>query len=1267
MSNPSKTEMCSHRRQAQGQGLVEFALAVPIFLLIILGIFDFGRVLTTYAMTSNAVRDALRQAEIIGFEPDLGSVPPYRNCEKMVELIQRSFWIPIDLSAGDLTISYLEATKDRSDGEVARDENLKILGTCDLSVPHPAPFDGDITSGDPLENGDILLISLNTQVAFITPFLSSITPTMPVRFTGQRTIVTELELHADPSIVDTDYDGLDDLWEEKWFGDGSPGVSVVHDDDDPNPLPGELLQTGTDDPDGDGCNNGCEYVRGTNPLNPDTDGDGLTDGEEAYVYFTDPNSNDTDSDRLTDCQEIFGNSDATRCAAPAFINPATYTFPTNPRRADTDDDGLEDGEEVLDEGTDPNDADTDDDTLSDGEEVNGIPATDTVRYPLIANTATYTHPTDPLSTDSDGDNLSDGDEVFMYGTDPNDTDTDSDGIHDDVEIGGYTVNVNGVNRTYTTDPTDADTDNDGLNDGEERSGWASTVNGSAVHFYPDPHSSDVDGDGLTDVEEQTAGTNPQAADTDNDGLSDFYEVNTPGQNPLVIDSGDEDGDFLPDAWEDRYFGNNDNSPTTAEVELYDGDDDPDGDGCDNICEFRNGLDPTDDDTDGDGLEDGQEVVAGPVLDANGIPTTWEFPLDTLPNAADTDADGLNDYAEVITWSTDPQDKDTDNDGVEDGPEVTGYSITVETQAGTVTRSVHSDPTLVNSDGDSLDDAQEFARQLDPMNDDTDADGLTDGAEVTGIGGYSGPTTSNPKHWDTDGDGLGDGFEADGYTLPHDSGTTCRSTPAQADTDGDGLNDGYEYNNDRNPCVREIAQLTITDVTVNESDSTATLTITATNLANEFFSVRYRAVNDSGATYPAAAGLDFTAVDNRISFDIVPPEQGTQTQTIIVPILEDASDEYDETFIVELYNPTSAEIVDDRAVVTIIDNDTQHDIGVSFLRASEMDQEAVFRVSVLSSVASGKPITVNYTTANGTAAAGSDYTATTGTVTIPAGSMSADFTIPVIDDLVEDRDETFTVTITTPSGGNASVASGQGTATATIFDDESVKISVLDTTVYERIGTINQASFTVELEVPVNRAINLTYRTANGTATAPADYTAVTSGTVTIPANTASVVIPVTIAAAETTETEPAGGETFTLELLTTSLGQLWDPTATGRIYNAPRVSVSDGAARENATASFTVTLQGYTDSAVTISYNTINGSATAGTNYTSTTGTHVFPASASLASQTYVIQVPTLGQNGNTNTKTFTVRVNVSPTTVAAPAQIDATGTVCDKTPTDCQ
>jgi outer membrane protein OmpA-like peptidoglycan-associated protein len=173
-----------------------------------------------------------------------------------------------------------------------------------------------------------------------------------------------------------------------------------------------------DDDDKDGLTNAQERRFGTNPNNPDTDRDGLLDGEELRRYKTNPLKADTDMDGLSDGDEA-----------------KMYT--TDPAKWDTDGDGLSDGDEVMKYRTDPLRADTDQDGLNDGDEV-------------------LRHKTDPLKVDSDGDGLSDYDEVIIDKTDPNNPDTDGDGLQDGDEV-----------KKFKTDPRKADTDGGGVNDGVE--------------------------------------------------------------------------------------------------------------------------------------------------------------------------------------------------------------------------------------------------------------------------------------------------------------------------------------------------------------------------------------------------------------------------------------------------------------------------------------------------------------------------------------------------------------------------------------------------------------------------------------------------------------------------------------------------------------------------------------------------------------------------------------------------------------------------------
>jgi hypothetical protein len=147
-----------------------------------------------------------------------------------------------------------------------------------------------------------------------------------------------------------------------------------------------------------GDDHSLAVILGTDPLDPDTDDDGMLDGwEVTYGLNTLANDSgsDEDSDGLTNLQE--------------------HGLETNPLDIDSDDDALEDGAEVNTHGTDPLAADSDNDGLEDGLEIN-------------------TQGTDPLDPDSDDDGLADGDEVNTHGTDPLDNDSDGDGFDDACEV-----------------------------------------------------------------------------------------------------------------------------------------------------------------------------------------------------------------------------------------------------------------------------------------------------------------------------------------------------------------------------------------------------------------------------------------------------------------------------------------------------------------------------------------------------------------------------------------------------------------------------------------------------------------------------------------------------------------------------------------------------------------------------------------------------------------------------------------------------------------
>ena len=142
------------------------------------------------------------------------------------------------------------------------------------------------------------------------------------------------------------------------------------------------------------------------------------------------------------------------------------------------------------------------------------------------------------------------------------------------------------------------------------------------------------------------------------------------------------------------------------------------------------------------------------------------------------------------------------------------------------------------------------------------------------------------------------------------------------------------------------------------------------------------------------------------------------------------------------------------------------------------------------------ISVDWATADGTAVAGSDYVASSGTATFTlAGPKSQTITIPVIGDLLDEANEMFTVNLTNaqpPAIADITTATGTGTITD---NDPSPSVVINDVSLTEgNIGSTN-ADFTVTLSAPSGRNLTVNYATANVTATQPADYTT-TSGTLT---------------------------------------------------------------------------------------------------------------------------------------------------------------------------
>jgi len=198
--------------------------------------------------------------------------------------------------------------------------------------------------------------------------------------------------------------------------------------------------------------------------------------------------------------------------------------------------------------------------------------------------------------------------------------------------------------------------------------------------------------------------------------------------------------------------------------------------------------------------------------------------------------------------------DIDADGLSDSIETNGWNVTVNQGGVPSTYHVTSDPHLIDTDGDGLDDYTEFLLKTDPRNPDTDGDGLSDYDEHFIY-------LSNPLKDDTDGDGILDGAEVHLYY----------SSPVMQDTDGDNLRDDSEITD--NPSNPDLTRPLISDlptplITLVSGSTVLTLDVTHTDSAGQDFSYSTTIGNTSStALGQSDASSTETAVSASISASV----------------------------------------------------------------------------------------------------------------------------------------------------------------------------------------------------------------------------------------------------------------------------------------------------------------------------------------------------------------------------------------------------------------
>lgn len=226
-------------------------------------------------------------------------------------------------------------------------------------------------------------------------------------------------------------------------------------------------------------------------------------------------------------------------------------------------------------------------------------------------------------------------------------------------------------------------------------------------------------------------------------------------------------------------------------------------------------------------------------------------------------------------------------------------------------------------------------------------------------------------------------------------------------------------------VASVASIGAASYSVSEGAGNMTIPVTRTNPT---FAATVDYMTADGT---ARAGSDYTAKSGTLSF-----AAGVATANIVVPITNDTSVESSETFTVSLSNPTGLTLGSPNSTtVTIIDNDALPSVKFGASTYSVGEGAGSVTIPVTRSSTSGTA-SVKYATANGTAIAGSDYSAKSGTLSFAAGVATVNIVVSITNDTAVESNETFSVSLNTPSG--LTLGSPNSTV-VTIVDNDTLTV------------------------------------------------------------------------------------------------------------------------------------------------------------------------------------------------------------------------------------
>ncbi len=341
-----------------------------------------------------------------------------------------------------------------------------------------------------------------------------------------------------------------------------------------------------------------------------------------------------------------------------------------------------------------------------------------------------------------------------------------------------------------------------------------------------------------------------------------------------------------------------------------------------------------------------------------------------------------------------------------------------------------------------------------------------------------------------------------------------------------------------------------------------------------------------------------------------------SQNISVSVIDDEAVEADETFAIEGGTVTAVDgsgfpilaALSNSVTVTILNDDIPDRLAISSPSVTVAENAVNALVSVVRSGSLAGPVSVNYATTAGTAVAGSDFQAASGTLNFADGEAGPlTITIALVDDALHEQTEEFELFLSAPV--NAELGVGNAIVEITDDDTDQLGFTLASQTIDEAAGSVTLGVTRVGAAL---EEISVVFATTDGTASGGTDFTT-TTGTLIFPAGELgplTITVPVTDDAIDEVDetfqltlSAPVGPVTLTQSTTTVSIRDDDEPAVSGStgivMFLAPSLSVDE----DSGSLTINVTRQSGTAGPVSVDYSAAAGTAGPGDDYLLTPGT----------------------------------------------------------------